>query len=356
MLQNFLRRLFTLRPLQSCALPLRLARQGAQPLTGAACWALATTLALPLTAPAQALFVAPQPNLSPVNIRNAAEDPPAQVARVNFIEGPVRVFTPSAGESGHSAQAWTAADLNRPLTRGDSIFADRGARAELHVGSTALRLDGLNSTSRLNLLRIDDSALLLHLDEGSLILRVRAVFSGQRLEVSTPNLRFAVSQPGHYRLDVNLATGTTRVVAQSGGGVLYGDRSAPLVISAQQQGSFSGAALTPAAPGAALQDSFDIWANTRDRQDDQSVTARYVPREVVGYQQLDTYGDWTQDATYGAVWLPRAVPVNWAPYRVGQWRWVAPWGWTAGNALAWAGFRWLPGKPTARLTPPVRNT
>ena len=335
MLHTFLRRLFTRRPLPVNTLRLQLARQAAWPLTGAACRALVTTLALPLSAQAQALFEAPQPNLSPVNTRNAAEDPPGQVARVNFIEGPVRVFTPSAGESGHSAQAWTAADLNRPLTRGDSIFADRGARAELHVGSTALRLDGLNSTSRLSLQRLDDSALLLRLDEGSLILRVRALFGEQRLEVSTPNLRFAVTRPGHYRLDVNLATDTTRVVAQSGGGVLYGDRSALLAISAQQQGSFSGAALTPAVPGAALQDSFDAWANGRDRLDDQSVTARYVPREVVGYQQLDTYGDWTQDATYGAVWLPRVVPVDWAPYRVGQWRWVAPWGWTWVDDAPW---------------------
>ena len=340
MLQTFLRRLLTWRfrhvnPLHSYALPVKLARQGARPLTGAAGWALATTLALPLLAQAQALVEAPQPNLSPVNIRNAAEDPPGQVARINFVEGPVRVFTLSADASGSSVQAWTAADLNRPLTRGDRVFADRGGRAELHVGSTAIRLDSLNSTSRLNLLRLDDSALLLRLDEGSLILRVRALLGGQRLEVSTPNLRFAVSQPGHYRLDVNLATGTTRVVAQSGGGVIHGNPSTPLVISAQQQGSFSGAALTPAAPGAALQDSFDIWANTRDRQDDQSVTARYVPREVVGYQQLDTYGDWMQDATYGAVWLPRAVPVNWAPYRVGQWRWVAPWGWTWVDDAPW---------------------
>ena len=340
MLQTVLRRLMTLSPLhvnlvEHHALTFWLVRQAARPLTKAARRALVTMLALPLSAQAQALFEAPQPNPLPVNIRSAAEDPPGQVAHINFIEGPVRLFTPSAGELGNSVHAWTAADLNRPLTRGDSIFADRGARAELHVGSTAIRLDGLNSISRLSLQRLDDSALLLRLDEGSLILRVRALFGGQRLEVSTPNLRFAVTQPGNYRLDVNQATDTTRVVAQSGGGVLYGDRSATLAIPAQQQGSFSGAALTPAIPGAALQDSFDAWANGRDRLDDQSVTARYVPREVVGYQQLDTYGDWTQDASYGAVWLPRAVPVDWAPYRVGQWRWVTPWGWTWVDDAPW---------------------
>ena len=286
-----------------------------------------TALAVPLAAQAQAQRYALQ--------ANAAEDPPGQVARVSFIEGQVSVLTASAGEPGNSAQAWTAADLNRPLTGGDRVFADRGARAELQVGSTAIRLDGLNSRSSLNLQRLDDNTLLLQLDEGSLILRVRTLWGGQRIDVSTPNLGFAVTRPGDYRFDVNLATGITRVVVQTGAGTLYGDRTAPLSIAAQQQGSFSGNVLTQAAPGAALQDSFDAWASARDRLDDQSVTARYVPREVVGYQQLDTYGDWTQDVTYGAVWLPRVVPANWAPYRVGQWRWVAPWGWTWVDDAPW---------------------
>ena len=292
--------------------------------------ALATLLVAPPAVQAQAL-----PAYSQASIGNSADDPPGQVARVNVVEGSVSVLAASSGLPGSSAQAWTAADLNRPLTRGDRVFADRGARAELHVGSTALRLDGWNVRSSLAFQRLDDTELLLALDEGSLILRVRALWGGQRLEVSTPNLTFAVTQPGDYRLDVNLATGITRVVAQTGGGIIYGDRTAPLTITAQQQGSFSGVDLTQAPPGAALQDSFDAWAAARDRQEDQSVAARYVPREVVGYQQLDTYGDWTQDVAYGAVWLPRVVPANWAPYRVGQWRWVAPWGWTWVDDAPW---------------------
>ncbi len=300
---------------------------------------LATTAVVPLAAHAQAQTYAQR-----LNADNAAEDAPSQVARVNFIEGSVSVLTASAGEPGTRAQTWTAADLNRPLTSGDRVLTDRGARAELHVGSTAIRLDGLSGfsglsgltgVSNLELQRLDDSALLLRLGEGSVILRVRTLFDGQRMEVSTPNLGFAVTQPGDYRLDVNLATDTTRVVAQTGGGVIYGERTAPLTISAQQQGSFSGTALTQAPPGAALQDSFDAWAGARDRAEDQSTAARYVPREVVGYQQLDTHGDWTQDVTYGAVWLPRVVPANWAPYRVGQWRWIAPWGWTWVDDAPW---------------------
>ena len=263
-----------------------------------------------------------------------AGDPPSQVARLSLADGAVSVAVASGQDTPGSAPIWQAAELNRPLTSGDQVWSNRGSRAELHVGSTALRLSELTS---LRLEQLDDRALLLRLNEGSLRFRVRTLYDGQRLEISTPNLAFTVTQPGDYRLDVNRASDTTRVVVQTGGGLIHGERSAasPLSISAQQQGSFSGTQLTSAAPGPAVQDNFDAWAMARDRQEDQSPAARFVPREVVGYQQLDSYGDWQQDATYGAVWLPRHVSANWAPYRQGQWRWVAPWGWTWVDDAPW---------------------
>ena len=56
---------------------------------------------------------------------------------------------------------------------------------------------------------------------------------------------------------------------------------------------------------------------------------------MTGYEELDAYGDWLPDASYGTVWVPRAVPVGWAPYRDGRWRWIAPWGWTWVDAAPW---------------------
>jgi len=83
------------------------------------------------------------------------------------------------------------------------------------------------------------------------------------------------------------------------------------------------------------QDAFDRWAADRNRREDQSVAARYVPREVVGYQQLDAHGQWSQDATHGPVWIPQGTPANWAPYRQGHWEWISPWGWTWIDAAPW---------------------
>ena len=292
--------------------------------------------------------------------QGAQLDPPGRVARLNLAEGAVSV---APGDSGNPAEAsaWTPAVLNRPLTAGDRLWTGPGARSELYVGSTAVRM---NSETSLDFQALDDDTTQLRLAQGTLKLRVRTLYEVQRLEVDTPNLAFVVSQPGDYRLDVDPAGNTTRVVAQSGSGVIYGDGVAPVTLQSRQQANFSGTQLTPAAPGAAQQDGFDLWAADRDRREDQSVTARYVPRETVGYQQLDSYGTWSQDPSYGAVWIPRAVPANWAPYRVGHWAWVSPWGWTWVDDAPW-GFApfhygrwaqigprwaWVPGRLAQRTT------
>lgn len=255
-----------------------------------------------------------------------ALDPPGRVARLNLAEGAVS-FAPA-----DASDAWTPAALNRPLTAGDRLWTGPQARAELHAGSTAVRM---NHQTSLDLLALDDNTTQLRLAQGTLKLRVRQLFDGQRLEIDTPNLAFVVSQPGDYRLDVDPAGNTTRVIAQTGGGVIYGDNSASVNLGAGQQANFSGTQLVPAGPGASRQDDFDQWAANRDRLEDQSVSARYVPRETVGYQQLDSYGSWSQDPSYGAIWIPRAVPVNWAPYRMGHWAWVSPWGWTWVDDAPW---------------------
>jgi hypothetical protein len=76
----------------------------------------------------------------------------------------------------------------------------------------------------------------------------------------------------------------------------------------------------------ASDDGFDRWAADRNRAEDRSIAARYIPREVVGYQELDRHGTWAQDPTWGAVWYPSAVASDWAPYRQGHWESIAPWG------------------------------
>jgi hypothetical protein len=284
-----------------------------------------------LLAPAAGAQV-PQPLVQ----QSASMDPPGRVARLNLAEGPVSFASGDVQGNPQGDSGWMAAVLNRPMTSGDRLWTGPRARSELHIGSTAVRLGEQTS---LDLLTLDDNSTQLRVAQGTVKLRVRALFDGQRIEVNTPNLAFMIEAPGDYRVDAvpasNISAGSTRVVVQQGAGTIYGDGGALIAIAEGQQANFTGTQLTPAGHAPEVQDSFDAWALQRDRLEDQSVSARYIPREVVGYQQLDSYGDWSQDPTYGAVWLPRSVPSNWAPYRAGQWSWVAPWGWTWVDDAPW---------------------
>ena len=130
--------------------------------------------------------------------------------------------------------------------------------------------------------------------------------------------------------------GTTRVTIHSGTGAVYGENGEAQVLGGGQQVTFHGRALAQlTSHESPPQDAFDRWAAERNRAEDQSIAARYVPREVVGYQQLDPHGQWVRDAARGAIWIPQGIAPNWAPYRDGRWEWIAPWGWTWIDAASW---------------------
>ncbi|MDB5894403.1 MAG: hypothetical protein JWQ88_1934 [Rhodoferax sp.] len=282
-------------------------------------------------------------------------DPPGRVGRLNLVQGNVSQWP--ANDNG-----WSQAEINRPLTTGDRLRADPGARVELHSGSTAIRLDG---ASALDIGQLDDNTTRLTLSEGALNLRVRNLYPGEQIEIDTPNLALTVQQPGSYSIDVD-PRGSTRVATRYGQATAYGENAESIPVPANGQLLvFTGRNLAQAAPPTALQnDAFALWADARDRTEDQSISARFVSREVPGYQQLDAFGDWQNDTTYGPVWLPRIAVAEWAPYRYGQWRWIAPWGWTWVDDAPWGfapfhygrwaqiGTRWawVPGPKAPRPT------
>lgn len=253
------------------------------------------------------------------------EDPPGRVANLSHAQGSV-VFAPDGEDE------WLDLPPNRPLTRGDRVWADRGARAELHLGAATVHLDG---ESHLAFYELDDQAAQLSLTQGSVNARVRELAPRENFEIDTPNLAVRALQPGDYRVDVDSERGTTRVLVRSGQAVVFGERGNSMQLAAGQQATFEGRDLEQLRGQFAAADDFDQWVAERNLREDQSITARYVPRNVVGYSQLDAYGTWTPDVTYGHVWYPRVTLVNWAPYRYGHWEYIRPWGWTWVDDAPW---------------------
>src|SRR5712691_6914329 len=251
--------------------------------------------------------------------QDQAQDPPGRVARLNFSQGSVS-FRP-AGEDD-----WVTAVPNRPMVTGDDLWADENSRAEVHVGSAAIRL---GSKTGITFLALDDHTTQLRLAQGSIILRLRHVDDDDTYEIDTPNLAFSLLQPGEYRVDVG-EDGTQTVTdvwhgrgRVTGGGFTY-------TVVAGQSATFTGNEqhLDYDLGQIPDRDGFDSWAFQRDDREDQADSANYVSREMTGYEDLDEYGDWSYVAGYGPCWRPRAIVVGWAPYRFGHWAYVGPWGWT----------------------------
>jgi len=255
----------------------------------------------------------------------AAADPPSRVARLGYTSGAVS-FSP-AGEND-----WVLATINRPLTTGDRLWADAGSRAEIQVGGAMIRMNGGTAVSVLNL---DDRIAQLQLTQGTLNVRVWRLEPNQVFEVDTPNLAFTLRQPGEYRIMVDPDGNATDIIVRRGQGEVYGEGAA-YVIDSRQPYRFTGTGLREYEYlDAPRLDEFDTWAIDRDRTYDNSVSARYVSPDVVGYQDLDANGTWRADAAYGNVWIPNRVAAGWAPYRDGHWAWVDPWGWTWVDDAPW---------------------
>jgi hypothetical protein len=247
----------------------------------------------------------------------AGADPPIRVGRLNLVEGAVS-FEP--GEM----DGWSPAILNYPLTTGDSVWTDRDGRAEIHVGSTAIRLDADTSFSFLNL---DDDTLQASVTQGTVSIRVRDLSPGEVVEIDTPNASVTLLSEGSYRIDV--PDGSSTALAVRSGEAELGTGRSSLKLAAGRYALLRGTGtVSITLGGIPSEDSWDLWCLARDRNEDDLVCARYVPRDLIGCEDLDRYGTWEVTVQYGPVWTPRSVGSRWAPYRDGRWAWIPPWGWT----------------------------
>jgi uncharacterized protein DUF6600 len=253
------------------------------------------------------------------------DDPPGRVARLSYMDGAVS-FQPAGAEE------WLDANPNRPITRGDRLWTDQSSRAELQIGSAAIRCADYTGVSFLDL---SDDVVQLQLAEGAISIQLRDLDEGEVLEVDTPNLAFSLQRPGDYRIEVSPEGNTTVVSVRrglgevTGGGRVYAVRS-------NQRASFVGTdQLESYIDRVGEYDDFDQWCHDRDLRQANAMSSRYVPRGVIGSEDLDHYGEWRSVPEYGAVWFPGQVAVGWAPYRYGHWTWIDPWGWTWIDDAPW---------------------
>ena len=276
-------------------------------------------------------------------------DPPARVGRVAWLAGEVTLRAAPDAPPGPAQPNW-------PVTDGNVLATGAAGRAEVWIGSSALRLD-VNTEVQVD--QLDDTQLRLRLNRGSLALRSATPESARDTRVDAGPGRFTPSEPGEFRLDVQ---GNAIGAHAWRGGLLIAGGSSSLTLQAGQR------TLVTPVPGGAnftlqtpVADDFQAFVQSRDAAFDGRTATRYVSPEMTGIEDLDSHGSWAQTGDYGTVWVP-AVASDWAPYRYGHWAWIAPWGWTwvddaswgfapfhYGRWAMWGGrWCWVPGTYEAR--------
>lgn len=311
-------------------------------------FAATLTAAALLAQPQQPMSEQPPP-MQPMQQQQPG-DPPSRVARLNWLSGDV-AFQPA------TVDAWSAATLNYPLTTGDHLFVNQGARAELHIGGSALRL---NSDSNFGFLNLNDNIVQMSLNQGSLEIRLRQLDENDAYEIDTPNGAVTLLRAGEYRIDTDPARNATMVTVRSGQAQMFQDGASSLIAPHQTVWFHDGG--SPEVNSENPRDDFDAFVLSRDRTEDGLPRNGYVPESMVGYQDLYAYGHWVYDPMYGQVWVPPVSP-GWTPYSTGRWAYVEPWGWTWIDEAPWGfapfhygrwamlrgvGWAWLPGAPSYR--------
>ena len=295
-----------------------------------AAWVLCFAAVLLLIAPAvraQAQEnIANMPAVDDNVTADDTHDPPSRVARLSIVEGSVSMQPGGTGD-------WGNAMKNRPVTIGDKLWVDKDSRAELQAGQASIHLGPMTALSFLNL---DQNIIQMRLAEGKINFRVREIRQGETYEIDTPNMAFTVKEAGAFRIDVNENGDFTGLTAIRGSGEIAASGQVTPVSAGQRvdvNGAEGSAQITTSA--APQPDALDQWAQQRDLAEDNSVSSKYVNRDVVGYGDLDDYGTWKQEPEVGNVWVPNNMPPDWAPYSNGNWNWVSPWGWTWVDYSPW---------------------
>lgn len=279
----------------------------------------------------------------------AVADPSGRVGRIAWLSGSVHLHRADSGES-------SSALLNWPISTGDVLSTAAGARSEVQIGSTLLQLD---SASVLEFVLVDDQRVHLRLLDGSVLARLRSADAAREFVLSTRDGDFSPREVGSYRFDADRSTVSASVLA---GSLRFEASDSALDVSVGQRAQLWNDGRTRYQLSAPANDDFALWSAGRPRPLADAGHGRYVSPEMTGAADLDAYGSWSDNAEYGAVWFPRAVAADWAPYRNGRWLWVEPWGWTWVGDEAWGfapfhygrwvlyggAWGWVPGRRVAR--------
>jgi len=259
------------------------------------------------------------------------------VARVSLVNGNANTARGDSGELSPTT-------VNEPLVTGDRVITGNG-RAELQFdGANFLRLA---QGAEVRMGDLSYRRYLVQIAQGLVTFRVLRDSDAQ-VEISLPNSSVRPRRQGIYRVlvrpdgtaEVTIRSGEMEVLSQGGSEVLQAG------VTLLSRGPIDNPEFMTVA--AIANDEWDRWNSDRDRAFERyPEVSRYASPDVYGTEELNNYGRWVNDASYGNVWVP-TVSADWAPYSNGRWVWVDyyGWSWVSYDSWGWAPFhygRWYRG-------------
>jgi hypothetical protein len=295
--------------------------------------------------------VPPPPAGAPADGQN--EDAALTPPRLSYADGDASFWRPGGDD-------WAPAQVNTPLAPGDQLYTGNRGNVEMQIDSrTFVRAWG---DSQLGLENHTADFVQVKVAAGHVSLDLRSQPAGRTVELDTPAAAFTIDRPGYYRVDV--ASDRTSFITRRGGtATMTPAGGQAVVIAASEQvvlaGGDAGTVQTFVAPDL---DTWDRWNYARTDALIDAVSARYLPADISGVDDLDHAGTWRVVPEYGSVWVPDNVAADWTPYTTGRWimdprygwSWVdtAPWGWAPYHYGRWVYlgrvWAWAPGPIVVR--------
>ena len=243
--------------------------------------------------------------------------PSGRVGRLSLVSGNVSF-------RGSGKAAWTGAGVNYPVFTGEALRTGSQARAEIQIGDNTA---GLSDGTELEMVNLSDRVAQIALSQGRIDLDLRGFRNGESFEIDLPRASVWLLTPGCYDIDAGAADQAARIAVFDGIARFVGV-VVDLVVKAGDSAELSGSSPAAAATEPAGPDAFGEWCRLRDGDAFRLPVPHAVSRDMTGAVELASFGRWDSTPDYGQVWYPDEVPADWAPYRYGYWKWIAPWGWT----------------------------
>ena len=261
-----------------------------------------------------------------------ALDPPQRLARLNYVEGEM---------SFQGAQTPATSTLpDRPLMIGDRLATENGGRAELVIDTATIRLD---QDSEFSFVYLGETTVRVELTAGTASLHLRELLENETFEIVTPNAAITFHEPGEYRVDI-FTDGATELTVRAGVAEVT-TAGGPVRVAAGQRVRLDGRDALARLETSQPTDDFDDWVLEREVKLAEAEPPRYTPYEDNNYEELDRYGQWYDEPSYGRVWMPSYAYGGRDPFGYGHWErigfgwsWIdsMPWGYYTFNYGRWA--------------------